>query len=85
MHFDVRTAALDDLIERHVRLAVSLLGAHQLHARLSPWDGTRCDLLIASSEDAYGAQALDLACRRGTAVDCLGAGGASRGASGDRS
>ncbi len=48
MHFDVRTAALDDLIERHVRLAVSLLGAHQLHARLSPWDGTRCDLLIAS-------------------------------------
>ncbi len=72
MHFDVRTAALDDLIERHVRLAVSLLGAHQLHARLSPWDGTRCDLLIASSEDAYGAQALDLACRRGTAVIALG-------------
>lgn len=72
MHFDVRTAALDDLIERHVRLAVSLLGAHHIHARLSPWDGTRCDLLIASSDDAYGAQALELACRRGTAVIALG-------------
>lgn len=74
MHFDVRTAALDDLIEHHVRLAVSLLGAHHLHARLGPWDGTRCDLLIASADDAYGMQALRLACRRGTAVIALGRG-----------
>lgn len=72
MHFDVRTAALDDLIEHHVRLAVSLLVAHHLHARLRPWDGTRCDLLIASADDAYGAQALAFARRRGTAVIAMG-------------
>ena len=72
MHFDVRTAALSDLIEHHVRLAVSLLGAHHLQARLRAWDGTRCDLLIALADDAYGAQALALARRRGTAMIALG-------------
>lgn len=81
MHFDVRTAALDDLIEHHVRLAVSLLGAHHLHARLSPWDGTRCDLLIASADDACGMRALRLACRRGTAVIALGRGAGAGGMS----
>lgn len=72
MYFDVRTAALGDLSEHHVRLAVSLLGAHRLQARLTPWDGTRCDLLIALADDAYGAQALKLARRRGTAMIALG-------------
>lgn len=72
MLFDIRTAALDDLVDQRVRLAVSLLGAYRLRARLSAWDGTRCHLLIASADDAYGRQAIELAHRRGTAVLALG-------------
>jgi len=70
--FDIRTAALDDLVEQRVRLAVSLLGAYRLRAKVGPWDGTRCHLLIASSDDAYGQQALSLAQRRGTSLIPLG-------------
>ena len=72
MRLDARTAALDDATEQRVRLAASLLGAYRLRVRLTPWDGTRCDLLIASTEDAYGVQALALARRRGTAAIAVG-------------
>ena len=72
MLFDIRTAALDDLVEQRVRLAVSLLGAYRLRARSGAWDGTRCHLLIASADDSYGRQALSIAQRRGTPVIPLG-------------
>ncbi|MCR6700566.1 MAG: hypothetical protein NVV68_05160 [Dokdonella sp.] len=64
MQFDIRTAALDDLAEQRIRLAVSLLPAYRLRGRLGAWDGTRCDLLIAAAGDAYGHRALSLAQRR---------------------
>ena len=72
MFFDIRTAALDDLVEQRVRLAVSLLGAYRLRAKLGPWDGTRCHLVIASTDDPYGRQVLSLAQRRGTSLIPLG-------------
>lgn len=72
MLFDIRTAALDDLVEQRVRLAISLLPAYKLRGRASPWDGTRCHLLVAAADDAYGHQALTLAMRRGTPVVALG-------------
>ena len=71
MLFDIRTAALDESVEQRILLAVSLLGAYRLRARLGAWDGTRCHLLIASSDDACGRQALDLAQRRGTPAIAL--------------
>lgn len=73
MLFDIRTAALDDLAEQRVRLAVSLLPAYRLRGRLGTWDGRRCDLLIAAADDVYGLRALSLAQRRGTPVMALGA------------
>ncbi len=72
MLFDIRTAALDDLAEQRVRLAVSLLGAYKLRARVSPWDGTRCHLLVAPITDSYGRQALSRAIGRQTPVIALG-------------
>lgn len=70
MRLDIRTAALDDDAEHRVALAVPLLMAYEL--RVSPWDGTRCDLLVAAADDAYGCRALALALRRGTPVIALG-------------
>lgn len=72
MFFDIRTAALDDLVDQRVRLAVSLLGAYRIRARLGVWDGTRCDLLIASADDSYARQTIALAQLRGTSVIALG-------------
>ena len=72
MLFHIRTAALDDLAEQRVRLAASLLGAYRLRAKVDAWDGTRCHLLVASSDDAYGRQALSIAQRRGTPTIPLG-------------
>lgn len=68
MHKHLRTAALEEEVEIRVRIAASLLAASSIHASVEPWDGTRCDLLIANARDAYGKQALDLALRRGTPV-----------------
>ncbi|MCD9028023.1 hypothetical protein LDO26_07355 [Luteimonas sp. BDR2-5] len=75
MLFDIRTAALDDLVEQRIRLAASLLGAYKLRARVSPWDGTRCHLLVAPIGDAYGRQALSRALDRHTPVIALGESG----------
>ncbi len=72
MIFDIRTAALDDVFNQRVRLAASLLGAFRLRARVDAWDGTRCHLLIAAADDAYGQRTLALARERGTAVIALG-------------
>lgn len=71
MRIDIRTAALDDDVERRVRLAANLLAAYRLQARVSAWDGTRCHLLVAAADDQYGRQAIALASRRGTPVVAL--------------
>ncbi len=68
MHYDIRTAALCDDSEKRVRLAAKLLAAYKINARVAPWDGTRCHLLVAAGDDAYGAQAMALARKRGTPV-----------------
>lgn len=73
MLFDIRTAALDDLAEQRVRLAVSLLPAYRLRGRLGAWDGTPCHLLIAAADDTHGHRALSLALSRGLPVMALGA------------
>ncbi len=39
---------------------------------ISPWDGTRCDLLVAGAQDAYGQRAMDIAKRRGTPILAFG-------------
>lgn len=72
MYFDIRTAALDDLTEQRLRLATSLLGAQRVSARIGPWDGGSCHLLVTDTDNAYGRHALALATRRGTGVMALG-------------
>lgn len=72
MLFDIRTAALDDLTEQRLQLAVSLLGAWRMRARITPWDGTSCHLLVTDVDDAYGRRAMALAARRGTGILALG-------------
>lgn len=72
MVLDVRTAALDDHVQERVNDAVARLGAHKLRARVSPWNGTRCHVLVAAANEKYGHMALLLALRRGTPVIALG-------------
>lgn len=79
MRFDIRTAALDELLEQRLRLAVSLLGSFRIRANVTPWDGTRCDLLVAAANDRDGQEAVGLAERRGMGVLALGSGWAGGG------
>lgn len=72
MLLDIRTAALDDEIENRVHLAVPQLAAYKLRARVTPWNGTRCHLLVAAADEKYGHMAILLALRRGTPVIALG-------------
>ncbi|TDR46812.1 hypothetical protein DFR29_103348 [Tahibacter aquaticus] len=65
MRIDLRTAALTDSEDQRVRIAASLLGAVRIEAKPSPWDGTRCDVVIVNADDAYGRQVLALAQKRG--------------------
>ena len=76
---DIATAALNDQVEQRIRIAASLLLATRvdtnvrpINAKVRPWDGTRCDLLIADLSDAYGCQAFARAEKRGTAVLAIG-------------
>ncbi len=64
MRIDLRTAALTDSEEQRVRIAARLLGAQRIEARLSPWDGTRCDVVVVNGDDAYGRQVMALAQKR---------------------
>ena len=68
MPLDIRYAGLESDVERRVRFATNGLAAHEVHARASAWDGTRCDLLVTDTEDAYGRVAIDLARRRDTPI-----------------
>lgn len=53
-------------MERRFRLAAQALAAHRLDARAAEWDGTRCDVVAADPNDAYGRRVLEIARRRGT-------------------
>lgn len=64
MRIDLRTAALTDSEEQKVRLAANLLGALRIEAKLSPWDGTRCDVVVVNADDAYGRRVMELAQKR---------------------
>ncbi len=65
---DIATAALNEQVEQRIRIAASLLPAYRIGAKVRPWDGTRCSLLITDLSDAYGHQAFELAKKRGTPV-----------------
>ncbi|WP_133818542.1 hypothetical protein [Tahibacter aquaticus] len=65
MRIDLRTAALTDSEDQRVRIAANLLGAVRIEAKLSPWDGTRCDVVIVNADDAYGRRVMELAQKRG--------------------
>lgn len=45
-------------------MAARLLGAQRIDAKLSPWDGTRCDVVVVNGDDAYGRQVMALAQKR---------------------
>lgn len=70
---DITFSALCEHAEQRVRLAVQLLAAYRIQARLRPWDGTRCDLLVTDLSDAYGQRTHELARSRGTPVLAFGA------------
>lgn len=68
MRIDLRTAALTDSEDQRVRIAANLLGAVRIEAKLSPWDGTRCDVVIVNADDAYGRRVMELAQKRGISL-----------------
>lgn len=69
----VRHAALTADQEQRVRIAASALAANSIVAVASPWDGTRCDLVLVHGDDAYGQRVIEIARRRGVAVLALSA------------
>lgn len=71
MRIDIRTAGLPSHAEPRARLAAQLMAAFKFDARISAWDGTRCHVLIADAEDAYGAKCIEQAARRGISVLAL--------------
>ncbi len=73
MKVDVTVAGIEPHAFVQVRLAGHLLAAQQWRVVVREWDGTRCDVLIADLDDAYGRQAMALADRRGTPVIALAA------------
>ena len=64
MRVDLRYAGLEPDIERRVQLAANGLAAFQLNVKASPWDGTRCSILVADADDTYGLTVIDVARRR---------------------
>lgn len=65
---DIAIAALNEQVEQRIRIAASLLPAYRIGAKVRPWDGTRCGLLITDPSDEYGRQAFALARKRGTPI-----------------
>ncbi len=65
---DIAIAALNEQVEQRIRIAASLLPAYRIGAKVRPWDGTRCGLLITDPSDEYGRQAFELARKRGTPI-----------------
>lgn len=71
MRIDIRTAGLASHAEPRARLAAQLMAAFKFDARISAWDGTRCNVLIADADDAYGVRCIEQAVRRGISVLAL--------------
>lgn len=76
---DITFSALGEQAEQRVRLAVQLLAAYRIRAKVRPWDGTRCDLLVTDLSDAYGRRTHELARTRGTPVLAFGVDGDAAG------
>ncbi len=72
MAYDIRIAGLNDEQERCVRGAAMRLQVFKLATRVSSWDGTRCDLLVAAADDIYGFQMLRVAKRHHVPILPLG-------------
>ncbi len=72
MRIELRYAGLSEQSEQRLRLACKLMDAHQVRPSISPWDGTRCDVLVAATQDAYGQRAMEIAKRRGTLILAFG-------------
>lgn len=69
---DISFSALGEQAEQRVRQAGQLLAAYRIRAKIRPWDGTRCDLLVTDLSDAYGRKTYDRARSRGTPVLAFG-------------
>lgn len=65
MRTTIRYAGLDEGMMTRLKLAASLLSAHRIEPTVEPWDGTRCSLLVANGDDAYGLASIESASRRG--------------------
>lgn len=70
---DISFSALGEQAEQRIRQAGQLLAAYRIRAKIRPWDGTRCDLLVTDLSDAYGRKTYDRARSRGTPVLAFGA------------
>lgn len=75
MKIDLRYAGLNERSERRLRIASKLLETQGIRISVEAWDGTRCDILAANAEDAYGVHALDIASRRSIKTVALTSGG----------
>ena len=60
----LRYAGLKADQEQRVRLAAGALAANNIRALASPWDGTRCDLVLVNADDSYGQHVMAIARRR---------------------
>jgi hypothetical protein len=72
MRQDIRYVALGAEPERRVRLAARTLAVHGVEASVQPWEGPRCDVVVANADDGYGQQVIEIATRRGVPVISLG-------------
>lgn len=71
MLLDIRTAGIASHAEARIRLLAQLMTAFGYKARLSSWDGSRCDVLIADIDSSGGAQACEKASARHSKVMAL--------------
>lgn len=77
MKVDLKFAAVSRQSEEQLRLAADLMAAQGLRVVVSPWDGTRCDVLVVDAQDTYGQHALNLARRRPVKIVALAHAGLS--------
>lgn len=75
MRIDFRIAGLSGNIESRARLTAQLIAAAGFEALVSQWDGTRCQILVADADDAYGMRCLEQAARRSISTLALSASG----------
>lgn len=71
----IRHAGLDESQQRRIRIASRLLSVYGVKASVTPWDGTRCTLLVITAGDVLGERAAQLARRRQTPVLVIGGDG----------